>query len=59
LIDEPAGGPPKLPAGESITSFPTVDTAQVDLGGGQHGVIESLVPIAVESAPGQRRFELA
>jgi YD repeat-containing protein len=53
LIDEPAGGPPKLPAGESITSFPAVNVARVG-GEGEHGVIESAEPIAVESSPGQR-----
>ena len=54
VIDEPAGGPPKLPAGASVARYPTDDTAQVDLPEGRHGVIESLAPIAVESSPGQR-----
>jgi hypothetical protein len=54
LVDEPAGGPPKLPAGESITSFPSANAAQVDLGGGEHGVIDSVAPIAVETLSGQR-----
>ncbi len=53
LIDEPAGGPPKLPAGKSITSFPAVNAARVG-GEGEHGIIESAEPIAVESSPGQR-----
>ena len=53
VISEPAGGPPKLPAGESITGFPTDDAARVDLGDGSSGLIESLVPMAIE-ASGQR-----
>lgn len=54
VIDEPAGGPPKLPAGESITGYPTDDAAQVDLPEGEHGVIESMAPMAVETSSGQR-----
>jgi streptogramin lyase len=54
VVDEPAGGPPKLPVGESITGFPTIDTAQVGLKGGQYGLIESIEPIAVEASPGER-----
>jgi hypothetical protein len=29
VIDDPAGGPPRLPAGESITGFPTDNAAKV------------------------------
>jgi hypothetical protein len=54
LMDEPAGGPPKLSEGESIVNYVTDDAAQVDLGEGKHGVIESLAPMAIESSPGQR-----
>ncbi len=54
VIHESAGGPPKLPAGQSITSFPTDDAAQVDLGEGNRGVIESTAPIALETSSGQR-----
>ncbi len=54
VINEPAGGPPKLPAGEKITGFPADNTAQVDLGGGRHGAIESSQPIALETSPGVR-----
>ncbi len=54
LVDEPAGGPPKLPAGESVTGFPSDDVAQVDLGEGRRGVVESTVPMAVDAGPGQR-----
>jgi DNA-binding beta-propeller fold protein YncE len=54
VIDEPAGGPPKLPAGESITGYPNDNVAQLDLPEDRHGVLESLLPMAVETAPGQR-----
>ena len=54
VIDEAAGGLPKLPAGESIVGYPSDDAAQVDLPGGKHGVIESTVPLAVETSPGRK-----
>ena len=54
VVDGPAGGPPKLPVGESITGYPTDDVAQVALPEGEHGLIESMVPMAVETSPGQR-----
>ncbi len=54
VIDEPAGGPPKLPAGQSITGYLTDNTASLDLGGGKHAVIESLEPIAMQTSSGHR-----
>ncbi|HTA12020.1 MAG TPA: DUF6531 domain-containing protein, partial [Solirubrobacteraceae bacterium] len=54
VVEDPAGGVPRLPAGESVVSFLTDRAARVDLGGGRHGVIESLAPIAVETSPGRR-----
>lgn len=54
VIDDPAGGPPKLPAGQSITGFPADDAAQVDLPEGKHAVIESTAPMAIETSPGHR-----
>jgi RHS repeat-associated protein len=54
LISEPAGGPPKLVAGESIMGYPADNAAQVDLPEGKHGVIESMEPMAIEPSPGQR-----
>ncbi len=57
VIDEPAGGPPKLVEGESVAGYPTDNDMQVDLGEGgegKHAVIESLVPLAVETSPGRR-----
>lgn len=54
LVNEPAGGPPRLPAGTTATGFVTDDAESVDLPGGEHGVIESLGPIAKETSPGHR-----
>jgi Domain of unknown function (DUF6531) len=54
VINEPAGGPPKLPAGQRITAFPSGNVASVALGEGKHGVVESLEPMAVEGSSGQR-----
>jgi sugar lactone lactonase YvrE len=54
VVDEQAGGLPRLPAGESVTGYPTDHAARVDLPGGGRGVVESLEPIAVETSPGQR-----
>lgn len=53
-IDEPAGGPPTLPAGQSIISYPLDNVAQVNLGEGKHGVIESTEAMAVETSSGHR-----
>ena len=50
LIDEPAGGPPKLPEGERISKIVAANTAQVSLPDGRHGVLESLAPIATRSS---------
>jgi hypothetical protein len=53
-IGEQAGGPPKVRAGETIVGFPTDNAAQVELGEGKRGVIESLAPLAVETPAGHR-----
>jgi hypothetical protein len=53
VINEPAGGPPKLPTGQSITGYLSDDAASVDLGEGKHGVLESMAPIALETSSGQ------
>jgi streptogramin lyase len=58
VIAEPAGGPPRLPAGQSITGFLTNDVAQVDLGEGKHGVIESLAPMALQTPSGRVPVDL-
>ena len=54
LVNTPAGGPPRLPAGTTATGFPTDNAESVDLPGGKHGVIESLGPIAKETSHGHR-----
>ena len=53
-INEPAGGPPSLPAGQTITGYPTDNAAAVDLGEGKHGVVESVAPMAVETSSNTR-----
>jgi RHS repeat-associated protein len=58
IVDEPDGGPPRLPEGESITGYPSDNTALVDLGEGRRGAIESLVPMAVETSQGRRPIDL-
>ncbi|HEY5342469.1 MAG TPA: hypothetical protein VIJ66_02300, partial [Solirubrobacteraceae bacterium] len=58
LVNEPAGGPPALPAGESISRFPAVNVAQVDGGSGKHSVIESTEPMAVQSTHGMVPVDL-
>ena len=52
-IDEGDGGPPKLPAGQQISSYLTDNVARVALPGDGHGVIESSLPMAVETSPEQ------
>jgi len=54
LIEEPAGGLPKLGVGESISGYVSDNAASLDLRGGKHGVLESLAPIAVQTGSGQR-----
>lgn len=54
LIEEPAGGLPRLPAGERVRGFPSDDVAQLALPGGKHGVVESLEPIALQTSAGRR-----
>ena len=54
VIDRPAGGPPQLPAGQKITGYVTDNAAQLELPGGKHAVIESLEPIATQTASGHR-----
>ncbi len=52
LVEEAAGGPPTLPQGQSITGYVNADSAQLDLGGGEHGIVASTVPMAVEGPAG-------
>ncbi len=53
VVGRPAGGLPPLPEGQRITSFTGADSAQIDLGEGRRGVVQSTAPIATESAPGE------
>lgn len=53
LIEQPAGGVPKLASGAHIVHYATDHAAQVALPGGKGvGVIESLAPIAKKTARG-------
>jgi RHS repeat-associated protein len=52
-VDDVDGGPPTLPAGQAITGYPTDHTAQLNLGNGKRGLLESTVPLALETSPGQ------
>ena len=54
VIDREAGGLPLLSAGQRVVGYPADNAAQVELGGGKHGVIESMEPLAVEVSSGQR-----
>ncbi len=51
LFDASEGGPPRLPRGERITHFITTKAAEIQLPGGDRGVLESLEPMAVEPSP--------
>jgi RHS repeat-associated protein len=53
MVEGAAGGPPVLPAGQTITGYLTDHTAQLSLGNGNNGIIESTVPMALETSPGQ------
>jgi RHS repeat-associated protein len=54
VVKDPGGGPPQLPAGQSIVGYPSADAAQVDLGGGRHAVIASSAPMSTLDSAGQR-----
>jgi RHS repeat-associated protein len=54
VVDEAAGGPPRLGAGERVTGYLADDVARVELPEGKHGVVASLAPLAVETGPGER-----
>jgi streptogramin lyase len=58
VIDDPDGGPPVLPAGEHVTKYLTDHAAQVDLGDGNHAVLESLAPMALETSSGRVPVDL-
>ena len=50
VVDEEAGGPPRLPAGQRIVGYPADDAARVALPGGKHGLILSTLPMAMAVA---------
>jgi streptogramin lyase len=52
VIEDPNGGPPQLPEGQQITGYVNADTAQVDLGGGEHGLVQSFLPMALPTSSG-------
>jgi tripartite motif-containing protein 71 len=52
VLDSRGGGPPQLPAGDAITGFVDGTAAEISLGEGQRGVIESSEPMAIASSPG-------
>jgi streptogramin lyase len=54
VVDDPAGGLPELPTGQSIAGYPTDNAAQIALPGGKHVVVESLEPIAIQTSSGGR-----
>jgi streptogramin lyase len=52
VVNVPAGGPPPLPAGQSITGYLTSTAAEVDVGGGRQAVLDSMQPIATQTSSG-------
>jgi YD repeat-containing protein len=54
IVDVAAGGSPQLPTGERIVSYPTSNTAQLELPDHKGAVLESLSPIAIETSSSTR-----
>jgi RHS repeat-associated protein len=54
VVNEPDGGPPVLPEGQSIVGFPSDYAASLSLAEGQHAVLESSLPIAAQGPGGVR-----
>jgi hypothetical protein len=53
LISRQEGGPPPLPAGQNVAGFKAPNVAVVALGSREAGLIDSSVPMATQSSPGQ------
>jgi DNA-binding beta-propeller fold protein YncE len=53
-IEHRLAGGPSLPAGGRIVRYSSDKAAQIELPGGKHAVVESLWPMALETANGQR-----
>ncbi len=54
IVDVPAGGSPQLPTGERIVTYPTPNTAELELPNHRGAVLESLSPIAIETSSSTR-----
>lgn len=52
IVDHPAGGAPSLSAGERLARYVAANVAQIELPGGHKGVVESMGPMAEQTAPG-------
>ncbi len=52
VLDNPDGGPPQLAAGERITSYLSDNAAQLVGADGEHALVESLGPMAMEVSGG-------
>jgi hypothetical protein len=52
LTGEEAGGPPPLLSGQKALGFESPNVEKVELSGGSGGLVESTVPMAIESSPG-------
>jgi YD repeat-containing protein len=50
LVNEVAGGPPRLSTGQAVVGYDASNVAQVSLGGGEFGLVDSTVPMAIESS---------
>jgi YD repeat-containing protein len=55
LFDQTAGGTPTLPPGQKLAGYLSDHAARIDLGGAQNGIVESVEPIALETA--RRHFK--
>ncbi len=52
VIDEPDGGPPRLPEGQSITGYVNANVGRVSLGDGEHALVQTLAPMAIQTSSG-------
>ena len=52
VVDQPAGGPPQMPAGTKLARYVAPDAAQLELPGNRHGIVESMAPMARQTSPG-------
>jgi sugar lactone lactonase YvrE len=52
FVSEAAGGPPHLPAGQQVVGYAASNVAQISLGNGESGVVDSTAPMAIEASGG-------